>query len=85
VGMIGRLASTGNQKHETPRKPVSLRAFSLLRSASAGNMTHPQARFFYGMANGIIWIDAMTGARYHATTFRRFMVSKSHKPLIYKG
>jgi len=39
-----------------------MRAFLHLRLEFAGNCWHPQALFFYGIANGIILADAMIGA-----------------------
>ena len=82
--MIGCLAITGTEKQKIPSKPAIMRAFLRLRLASAGNMPHPQAPFFYGMTNGTIWLDAMIGARYHATTLQFVMVLTSHKSFIYK-
>jgi hypothetical protein len=39
-----------------------MRAFLYIRLALSGTGVHRQARFFYGMANGIVYHDAMLKA-----------------------
>jgi hypothetical protein len=62
-----------------------MRAFLRQRLEFTGNYRQHQERFFYGMADGIILVDAMFGSRYHAALSRLVMVLESKKSLIYKG
>ena len=67
-----------------PHKSLISGAFFLFGLALAGIFKHRQVRFSYGMADGIISVDAMRDARYHAMIFRLGMVLKVRNLLIYK-